>query len=273
MAARHRRLLIPVFFQYPLERGIFPHTISVADVRPVADGHSPIVCKFGDGDAVVLEPKIVARHTLLLRDVTKKRAAVVGSVCGPPPQVGTGEDPVVPQTNMPTGVSLSGMEDGAVAQRHVHMSKDGWCITSACPVSEKILCTPELVERTLPGFLGTFFYPSDAVFHICGRRATTVADFQRVVSEEARRVTDSHKQLLYVKMNHVTVSDEAVQQCEEDDGDDADGDDADDADADVEGDGDGYEEYVQESDGEPPWEDEDEDEDVKSKCDAEYRRQ
>lgn len=79
-----------------------------------------------------------------------------------------------------TGVRLS--DRASVAPlRHVHASYDDWRVTSDVPVDT----LPDTVlDVILPGRLGRFIYPSDAVFHIEGREATRWADYERVAREE-----------------------------------------------------------------------------------------
>tara|TARA_Y100000389_G_C17322174_1_gene443675 strand:+ start:472 stop:879 length:408 start_codon:yes stop_codon:yes gene_type:complete len=94
------------------------------------------------------------------------------------------------------------------------MQKNDWVITSSHPVAD--ILAVKLLDKTLPGFLGTFFYPEDAVFHLNSKKSTTISDFQNVVMREQDRLAELHKGLLMTRMNHLTFHDQIVDPIEED---------------------------------------------------------
>lgn len=71
---------------------------------------------------------------------------------------------------MRTGVALLTLREGAACGRVVHRATSSWTITSNEPV-EAVLDCP-LLSCELPGRLGTYFYPKDAVFAMRHLRCT-----------------------------------------------------------------------------------------------------
>lgn len=114
---------------------------------------------------------------------------------------------------MPRGVLLSNMEEGTPTCRHVHMQKNGWTITSSHSIAD--LLEVKLLDKTLPGFLGTYFYPEDVVFHINSKKSTTLCDFQNAVIQEQDRLAELHKDLLLTRMNHLTFHDQIADSIED----------------------------------------------------------
>ena len=115
---------------------------------------------------------------------------------------------------MPRGVLLSNMEEGTPTCRHVHMQKNGWTITSSHSIAD--LLEVKLLDKTLPGFLGTYFYPEDVVFSLNSKKSTTLCDFQNAVIQEQDRLAELHKDLLLTRMNHLTFHDQIADSIEED---------------------------------------------------------
>jgi hypothetical protein len=88
--------------------------------------------------------------------------------------------------------------------KYVHAASEEWKITSNVPVDAILTCTP--LDVALPGRMGTFFYPDDAVFVSSGR---TFDEVRRDEQERMRRADSS-------QINHRTVSQaEAVEEEEE----------------------------------------------------------
>ena len=99
---------------------------------------------------------------------------------------------------MPKGIRLSDGREGTAVGRHVHCKGGTWSITSKVPVGPAMLSQPPL-DRLLPGMLGCYVYPSDAVFHLHDRAHTTQADWEAVAAAE--HVSEAREEWV----NHLTV--------------------------------------------------------------------
>lgn len=106
---------------------------------------------------------------------------------------------------MHQGVELNTTCAGKAPKRYIHMRHDTWCITSDTPPNEQLLSCDHL-ERCLPGYLGAYFYPKDAVFHFTDRAETTQAHFSEILSNERERgrMGVVHGDLTQLKLNHLT---------------------------------------------------------------------
>jgi hypothetical protein len=98
--------------------------------------------------------------------------------------------------------------DGREAPRlpHVHAATDAWEITSACPIEDVLtLDVDAVLDKVLPGRLGFYVYPVDAV--LCCKnehgniRDTTTTDLDRTMRSE--RVCVDEADLVF---HHLTVS-------------------------------------------------------------------
>ena len=87
---------------------------------------------------------------------------------------------------MATGVSLRDDAAGVPPRAHAHAEGDGWRITS--DVALRDVLTAPVLDRTLPGALGRYVYPEDAVLHLTDRARTTAADLLALF--EAHAVDD-----------------------------------------------------------------------------------
>lgn len=75
---------------------------------------------------------------------------------------------------MSSGVQLLTGKPKAPVSGHVHLEHDGWCITSKTyPPTDPTFLTTDLLDISLPGPLGCFLYPKDAVFHVKEQTHTT----------------------------------------------------------------------------------------------------
>ena len=84
---------------------------------------------------------------------------------------------------MITGVALATMHDGVPQGSFVHQEDEHWCITSNVPVQDLLDCA--VLDELLPGSLGTYVYPSDAV--LCRKeRTTTTGDVQTLIETRRR---------------------------------------------------------------------------------------
>ena len=97
------------------------------------------------------------------------------------------------------GIHLGSGKEKAVGP-HVHAQGETWAITSKHPVDESLL-TVDVLERLLPGCLGAYVYPHDAVMHIPGKKRTTAADAARTLSE-SQKGPEAHE---IRRINHLTL--------------------------------------------------------------------
>ena len=102
-----------------------------------------------------------------------------------------------------SGVRLSTSTDGVRVEAHVHVAHDGWTITSRTPVDESLL-TVDVLDRLLPGPLGCFVLPADAVFNIDARERTSSADLNGSIATYSRM---THRDSLRdMRLNHMTIA-------------------------------------------------------------------
>ena len=142
----------------------------------------------------------------------------------------------------PRGVLVGSGGANAPRARHEHVRGPYWSITSNVALGEALL-TAELVQNVLPGRLGQYFLPHDAVFCADGVTATTKAMFTTACNEEEDALSIPSD---FVRVNHMTVDAHAT----EDEGE-FEGDEAEDEEDDVEdGDGDEGEEDLGDDDDE-----------------------
>lgn len=114
---------------------------------------------------------------------------------------------------MPKGVRLRDASEGTPVGAHVHCAGPTWAITSHVPVGPEMLTAPVL-DRVLPGRLGCYVYPQDAVFHMTSRATTSRTDLDDVTASERVGASDGEW------VNHLTVDalpEEAPPESEEED--------------------------------------------------------
>ena len=99
-----------------------------------------------------------------------------------------------------TGVALADGRESVPVQPHVHMACDAWQITSSVPCGPALL-EADVLDRALPGALGRYFYPADAVLCVPSKQATLRADLERLLAAE--RVEDALEE---ARVNHLSVS-------------------------------------------------------------------
>ena len=105
--------------------------------------------------------------------------------------------------HMPRGVALVDGREGVASLPHVHAQGDDWVVTSAVAPNDESLLTAAVVECPLPGALGRFVLPHDAVFHMPRKRGpTTRADLDAVQRREAASMPVDRDDLV---VHHVTV--------------------------------------------------------------------
>lgn len=122
------------------------------------------------------------------------------------------------------GVALVDRTEGVTTRSFVHQQRDGWVVTSATPPDQSILDVDTL-ETCLPGFLGTYVYPRDAVFHKTTQTITTLADLDREMQVQRETHVDRVRRMLRTRMNHHTivhqesdvVEEQGNEECERDD--------------------------------------------------------
>lgn len=102
------------------------------------------------------------------------------------------------------GVRISEGTDRAACGRCVHAETEEWTITSDTPVGPAMLDVP-LLSRQLPGRLGCYVYPADAVFSLRNKKSTSSADFSRAVADEEAGVGKRQAWGGRGVLRHVTV--------------------------------------------------------------------
>lgn len=135
---------------------------------------------------------------------------------------------------MATGVRLRTLTERAPPGRHMHLALEGWTITSNHAVHE--LHDVDVLATPLPGYLGSYFYPEDAVFALDDVKHTKLSHWHDTIAREEERVRLRERRFVDVNRVVFEEEDEAAAEEEEDaeeeefiDDDDAehDGDDAD----------------------------------------------
>lgn len=116
------------------------------------------------------------------------------------------------------GLRLRDLEHDVPVPKHVHHQHNGWQISSTYPVNATMLDATPLC-RILPGFLGTFVVPDDAVFSVVGKAHTAREDFETAVSIEEERLEQAERNVLLARLNHITFNDTDLQDEHEDEDD------------------------------------------------------
>lgn len=144
---------------------------------------------------------------------------------------------------MRTGVALETEEDSKPTRAFVHDRTNEWEITSDVPIEDISDC--DVLERQVPGRLGCYLLPKDAVFSLVGATHTATCEWKSFlhagVSTEGR--------VSRTVVNHLSVPRPEVETCVSED-------DAYDIDSDIEEDDD---EGSTKGDEDVDWESEEED--------------
>ena len=88
------------------------------------------------------------------------------------------------------GVALCDMIYGSMPKKYVHLRGDeeiaenSWIITSDVPLERDAMLSMEPLSTPLPGRLGSYLLPRDAVLHWPHRKHTTILDFQTLLQSE-----------------------------------------------------------------------------------------
>ena len=107
--------------------------------------------------------------------------------------------------NTTSGISLQHSTEGIPPRVHIHAQGGNWTITSNVPIGMELL-DADLLEKTLPGALGTYILPADAVFHMTDRKITQKGDFlDRMRNEEELQYHDDECSIAIPRLNHYSV--------------------------------------------------------------------
>lgn len=130
------------------------------------------------------------------------------------------------------GVRLLDDREEAAVGAFVHAKDADWMITSNVEIGRPLLeC--DVLDRLLPGRLGAYFYPIDAVFHMPHlARGTRTSDLRKVIARETSRETgDGDDDVVH----HMSVAADAEEGVVQEDEDEDDSEEEDDEDEDDEG--------------------------------------
>ena len=101
---------------------------------------------------------------------------------------------------MVSGVSLADGCAGIAVGPCVYHETALWCITGHVPIGPKLL-EVDVVDRPLPGLLGRYVYPKDAVFTLRGRTVTHYCDLRELEAAEHDRAPDERDEVV----QHLTI--------------------------------------------------------------------
>jgi hypothetical protein len=105
-----------------------------------------------------------------------------------------------------TGVRLDDHMPGVSVLEHVHYTTNEWQITSSLPVCEDTL-KMSLLDKLLPGRMGTFLLPKDSVFSLVGEKKTGVKELQEWIGKEQEIASDNRRNvLIQFSLNHLTLA-------------------------------------------------------------------
>jgi hypothetical protein len=133
---------------------------------------------------------------------------------------------------MPTGVRLACGTAGAPVGAHVHLAHEDWAITSDVAPDDPAMLDA-LLDAVLPGAVGCYVYPRDAVLHLTAAPATDAADVQRVLQRHRRRERAGRHRRLNQRTVAPASADDSATDDDDDAGDEAPDDEAGDDDADA----------------------------------------
>ena len=125
---------------------------------------------------------------------------------------------------MPSGVSLLSRTVTHNIGEYVHHRSNDWVIVSTQSVAEFTLAVnPPILDVLLPGLLGAFVYPRDAVFLNAQGECTNVADLEREICKQhhARSETQAKTRTKHVCVSAPVAVDEHPEcddaECDDDD--------------------------------------------------------
>jgi hypothetical protein len=131
-----------------------------------------------------------------------------------------------------TAIALNNLTPAPI-RRFVHMQHGTWQIRSDYDPANAAFLTAPVLDRVLPGLLGRFPYPQDAIFRDTSKRTTTAADLQTVIDAEKAVVAEEDQDTLRQRTVS-TVTQHTVEEEVDEDGDDEELVDVDDAEPEVE---------------------------------------
>lgn len=100
---------------------------------------------------------------------------------------------------MTTGVHIGTEKDGVAPGKVVHMSTPEWYISSSVKLKDIFFCP--LTTNILPGSLGTYIYPEDAVFCMKNKNTTRCADFKTILKKETVAIFTPETNLSHMTLN------------------------------------------------------------------------
>jgi hypothetical protein len=104
---------------------------------------------------------------------------------------------------MSRGVVLASGAEVVAPRAHIHARGDAWVISSDVAIGLDLLDT-EVLDRVLPGALGRYILPSDAVLHRPAYAVTRVHDLAELIRSEKVYDAPTKTRLL----NQLTVAEE-----------------------------------------------------------------
>ena len=103
------------------------------------------------------------------------------------------------------GVKLSTMAEDVAPGSVVHATGEGWAISSHKRIVDILEC--DVLERCLPGRLGCYLLPADAVLHWTSRDSRlTLHDFKSLAEAERTALDSLEGMYRPVPMNHLSVT-------------------------------------------------------------------
>lgn len=84
------------------------------------------------------------------------------------------------------GVALETMRENTPRGKYVHHATDEWVITSNMTIESVLHCA--LVTKLLPGLIGTYIYPVDAVLHLRNAPSTRLTTVEELMQRERKHV-------------------------------------------------------------------------------------
>lgn len=125
---------------------------------------------------------------------------------------------------MSSGVELKNERPGIKPGEHIHTESDEWCIYSNVPVDVQLLsCT--VLDLQMPGRLGEFLLPEDAVFCLRKKKSTSLQDWKHTWDVEQEQTVSRTEASM---RNHFSVQllmREEEEECYDDDDDEEEGED------------------------------------------------
>ena len=110
---------------------------------------------------------------------------------------------------MSRGVVLVSGAEAVAPRAHIHARGDAWVISSDVAIGLDLLDT-EVLDRVLPGALGRYILPSDAVLHRPAYAVTRVHDLAELIKSEEVYDAPTKTRLL----NQLTVAEKEEEEAE-----------------------------------------------------------